>query len=51
MGKFQEVDTKKPMSRREEEILSYWSRENMQERSVTEREGAPRFIFYEGPPG
>ncbi|HHZ20898.1 MAG TPA: isoleucine--tRNA ligase [Firmicutes bacterium] len=50
MGKFQEVDTKKPMSRREEEILSYWSRENMQERSVTEREGAPRFIFYEGPP-
>lgn len=50
MGKFREVDTKRPMNQREEDVLSFWSKENVQDRSVTEREGSPRFVFYEGPP-
>lgn len=50
MGKFREVETKTPINQREEEILKRWQAEKIPERSVTEREGAPRFIFYEGPP-
>lgn len=49
-GKFREVDVKSPASRREEEILKQWSAQDMVKLSVTEREGAPKFIFYEGPP-
>ncbi len=49
-GKFREVDVKSPASRREEEILKRWSAQDMVKLSVTEREGAPKFIFYEGPP-
>ncbi len=50
MHQFKEVDTKAPVKKREEEILNYWQTEKIPERSVTEREGSPRFIFYEGPP-
>jgi len=50
MGKFREADLKVPVSQREEMILQYWKEANIPERSVTDREGAPRFIFYEGPP-
>ena len=32
------------------EILSYWKVKGIYEKSVTEREGAPTFTFYEGPP-
>ena len=32
------------------EVLEVWDRENTFGRSITEREGAPAFIFYEGPP-
>ncbi len=32
------------------EILSYWKDKRIYEKSVTEREGAPTFTFYEGPP-
>jgi isoleucyl-tRNA synthetase len=48
--KFQEVDVKASVSEREEKILKKWMAEEIIKRSVTEREGAPRFIFYEGPP-
>ena len=50
MGKFKEVDTKRPINQREEDILSFWNEENTPKRSVTDREGAEKFIFYEGPP-
>jgi len=49
-GKFREVDVKSPASRREEAILKQWLARDMVKLSVTEREGAPKFIFYEGPP-
>ncbi len=32
------------------EVLSYWEENNVFERSVTNREGQPKFTFYEGPP-
>ncbi|MCL6592008.1 MAG: isoleucine--tRNA ligase [Firmicutes bacterium] len=50
VGKFHEVDTKAKATKREEAVLEYWRQEKIPKRSVTEREGAPRFIFYEGPP-
>lgn len=33
-----------------EEILDFWNREKIFEKSVSEREGAETFTFYEGPP-
>jgi isoleucyl-tRNA synthetase len=34
----------------EEDVLAWWKANNVFERSVSEREGAPAFTFYEGPP-
>ena len=34
----------------ESAILKYWSQNNIFEKSVSTREGAPRWSFYEGPP-
>jgi isoleucyl-tRNA synthetase len=33
-----------------DEILRFWNKEKVFERSVTNRKGAPNFTFYEGPP-
>lgn len=33
-----------------EEVLDFWQKEEVFERSVSNREGAPTFTFYEGPP-
>ena len=33
-----------------EEILNYWQENNIFEKSVTSREGAEPFVFFEGPP-
>jgi isoleucyl-tRNA synthetase len=33
-----------------EEILNYWEENNIFEKSITSREGAPSFVFFEGPP-
>ncbi|HSZ71591.1 MAG TPA: isoleucine--tRNA ligase [Cytophagaceae bacterium] len=33
-----------------QEILQYWKKENIFQKSISEREGAPSFTFYEGPP-
>ena len=32
------------------EVLSQWDEENLFHRSISEREGCPSFIFFEGPP-
>ncbi|CAN5285819.1 isoleucine--tRNA ligase [soil metagenome] len=34
----------------DKQILDFWQAENVFERSVTNRDGAPNFVFYEGPP-
>ncbi len=31
-------------------VLSFWKQENVFQKSITEREGAPSFTFFEGPP-
>ncbi|MFZ6011221.1 MAG: isoleucine--tRNA ligase [Bacteroidota bacterium] len=33
-----------------EEVLEFWNKEGVFEKSVSNREGAPTFTFYEGPP-
>ncbi len=37
-------------AKREEEILEFWEKEDIFKKSVDNREGAPRFVFFEGPP-
>lgn len=50
MSVFEEVDPKKPVNDLETSILQYWRDHDIANRSVTVREGRPRWIFYEGPP-
>ena len=33
-----------------QDVLAYWKKENIFQQSISEREGAPSFTFYEGPP-
>jgi isoleucyl-tRNA synthetase len=35
---------------REEDVLAFWKREKIFEKSVSQREGSPLFSFYDGPP-
>lgn len=42
--------TKLNLSEVNGEILNYWNAEDVFHKSITEREGHPSFIFYEGPP-
>ena len=37
-------------ARREEEILKYWEKEDIFQKSMKNREGAKKFVFFEGPP-
>ncbi len=37
-------------AKREEEILKYWEKENIFKKSMSNREGAKKFVFFEGPP-
>ncbi len=46
---FKEIQ-KESIAEREERILKFWSERRIFERSVEEREGAPSFVFYDGPP-
>lgn len=47
--KFEE-HTKFDLSEINKEELSEWEKNNIPERSIKEKEGHPKFIFYEGPP-
>lgn len=44
------VDTKEKARERELRVLAKWKEENAFQKSIDRREGAPRFVFYEGPP-
>ena len=50
MSVFEEVDPKQSVNDREESILQYWRKHDIANKSVSLREGSPRWIFYEGPP-
>ncbi|PIO06895.1 isoleucine--tRNA ligase, partial [Candidatus Woesearchaeota archaeon CG08_land_8_20_14_0_20_43_7] len=48
---FQKVDPKQNFPNLEEEILEFWEKEKIFEKSIENRQGKEDFIFYEGPPG
>lgn len=47
---FKKIDAKMNLPKMEEEILEYWEKEKVFERSVSNRGGAKRYSFYDGPP-
>ncbi len=47
---FKNIDLKESPRHLEERIRAYWKERDLAQKSVDFREGAPRFIFYEGPP-
>jgi len=50
MGRMEYRDLTEPIEALEEEILSRWEQEETFEQSLALRDGAPEFVFYEGPP-
>ena len=47
---FQPVNSRVNLTQVEEKILDLWKNNNTFKRSISAREGAPRFTLYEGPP-
>ena len=47
---YKPVDVKVSFPRLEEEILDFWEKNRIFEKSVSMREGANEFVFYDGPP-
>lgn len=47
---FQSLAKLSDLPREEERILSFWKEKRIFEKSLQQREGGPRFTFYEGPP-
>ena len=47
---FRKVDSKIGFPKLEEDILRFWKEHQIFSRSVVAREGAPYYVFYEGPP-
>lgn len=50
MPKFKEVNLKRSVYERENEVLQYWRDHDTANKSISEKEGNPPFIFFEGPP-
>ena len=49
MSKFKE-QSKLDLSKVNQEVLEKWNAEDVFHKSISEREGHPEFIFFEGPP-
>ncbi len=47
---YKKVDTSLNFVEREKEIIEFWKRNDVFEKSVKEREGGEEFSFYDGPP-
>ena len=47
---FEPVPTQVSFPKLEEEILRFWKENDIYEKSLDRRDGAPSFVFYEGPP-
>lgn len=47
---FQAVSTNVRFPQQEERILDFWKSRSIYTKSLQQREGAPAFVFYEGPP-
>ena len=50
MRQFRPLPPDRPADELEREILERWRDERLFERTLAEREGAPRWVFFEGPP-
>ena len=50
MGRFKEINPKLDLPKQELEILHFWDKENIFQKSLDARKGAKRFVFFEGPP-
>jgi isoleucyl-tRNA synthetase len=47
---FRDVDTKVSFPKLEEDVLAFWKQEKIFQKSLKNREGQPKYTFYEGPP-
>jgi len=47
---YKNVDPKTDFPKQEEEILKFWEKNDTFKKSLSQREGAEDFIFYDGPP-
>ncbi|MDR0312728.1 MAG: isoleucine--tRNA ligase [Treponema sp.] len=47
---YNNVDPKVSFPKLEEEILSFWEKNQVFQKSITQREGAEEYVFYDGPP-
>nr|WP_318659306.1 isoleucine--tRNA ligase [uncultured Treponema sp.] len=47
---YKNVDPKTDFPKQEEEILNFWEKNDTFKKSLSQREGAEDFIFYDGPP-
>ena len=47
---FKPVDTKVDFPKQEEEVLKFWQDNDVFKKSISQREGAEDFVFYDGPP-
>jgi isoleucyl-tRNA synthetase len=47
---FKPVSSKLNVSAMEDGVLKFWKRENIFKKTVEQRQGAPEYVFYEGPP-
>ena len=50
MGMYRPVDPRADLPAMEREVLDFWGRARIFEKSLALREGAPEWVFYEGPP-
>lgn len=48
--KFKTIDLNKKISELEAEVLAFWKKEKIFEKSLAQRKGGEPFVFYEGPP-
>ncbi len=47
---YKSVDPKVSFPKMEEDIVRFWEAERIFEKSISQREGAEEFVFYDGPP-
>ena len=47
---FKPVSPKLNVTSMEENVLRFWKQANIFRKTVDQRQGAPEYVFYEGPP-
>ena len=47
---FKPVSSKLNVTSMEENVLKFWKHTNIFKKTVEQRQGAPEYVFYEGPP-